>query len=99
MICSKLIATARYTSRCTIALPMMKYQRFGVPSALFYTIESTCYRLTLTAEAAGSSPVVPAIFSFIHSFLCPTNRVEFSFLRNNNYPYCLNGNPCEGRFP
>jgi hypothetical protein len=34
-----------------------------VPSVLFYVVESTCNPLTVTAEAAGSSPVVPAIHS------------------------------------
>jgi hypothetical protein len=30
---------------------------------LFYVVESTCNPLTVTAEVAGSSPVVPAILS------------------------------------
>jgi hypothetical protein len=34
-----------------------------VPSALFYVVESTCNPLTVTAEVASSSLVVPAIFS------------------------------------
>jgi hypothetical protein len=33
-----------------------------VPSALFYVVESTCNPLTVTAEVASSSLVVPAIF-------------------------------------
>jgi hypothetical protein len=32
-----------------------------VPSVLFHVVESTYNPLTVTAEAAGSSPVVPAI--------------------------------------
>jgi hypothetical protein len=40
-----------------------------VPSVLFYVVESTLNQLTVTAEAAGSSPVVPAI---------PFNKLEDS---------------------
>jgi hypothetical protein len=52
---------SRYTSRYTITLSTTYFQRLRVPSVLFHVVESTCNPLTVTAEAAGSSPVVPAI--------------------------------------
>jgi hypothetical protein len=42
---------------------MMHFQRLAVPSVLFYVVESTCNPLTVTAEVASSSLVVPAILS------------------------------------
>jgi hypothetical protein len=42
---------------------MVYFQRLTVASVLFYVVESTLQPCPVTAEAAGSSPVVPAIHS------------------------------------
>ena len=60
---TRLPQSLRDTHRDTLAFPMVYFQGLTVPSVLFHVVESTCIPLTVTAEVASSSLVVPAIHS------------------------------------
>jgi hypothetical protein len=67
-----------------------------MPSVLFHVVESTYNPLTVTAEAAGSSPVVPAISNQALTEMASSRR-RHKKVPNRHKPKCREQRPCAPR--